>query len=292
MKRLLITGSSSYIGNSLIEWLKQYRNEYIVEKISLRDGSWKDVDFSHYNTVLHLAGIAHVSSNPKQKELYYKVNRDLTIEAAEKAKQDGVKQFIFMSSIIVYGGSVLNNGVIDESTLPDPRDFYGDSKLQAEQGIASLESENFKIVIIRPPMIYGKNSKGNYPKLSKIARISPLFPNVENKKSMLHIDNLCEFIRLLIINEESGLYFPQNKEHVKTSDIAKAVSKTHNKKIILTNFFNPIIKLLVKKTLFFNKIFGNLVYEKTMSNYCENYIINDFQESIQKTEKYEESKVK
>ncbi|GEK57703.1 NAD-dependent epimerase [Marinococcus halophilus] len=284
MKRLLITGSNSYIGNSLIEWLKQYSSEYIVETISLRNESWENTNFSQYDTVLHLAGIAHVSSDPKQKELYYKVNRDLTIETAEKAKQDGVKQFIFMSSIIVYGGSVLNNGMIDKSTVPRPRDFYGDSKLQAEQGIVSLESENFKVAIVRPPMIYGKGSKGNYPKLSKLAKATPFFPNIENKRSMLHIDNLCEFIRLLIENEEKGLYFPQNKEYVRTSEIVKLISHVHRKKMILTKIFNPLILLLRKKVNFLNKIFGDLVYEKNMSNYKQEYRIRNLKETITVTE--------
>lgn len=284
MKRLLITGSNSYIGNSLKEWLKQYANEYIVETISLRDGSWKDADFSRYDIVLHLAGIAHVSSDPKQKEQYYKVNRDLTIEAAEKAKQDGVKQFIFMSSIIVYGGSVLNNGVIDKSTVPYPRDFYGDSKLQAEQGIVSLENEIFRVAIIRPPMIYGKGSKGNYPKLSKLAKIAPIFPDVENKRSMLHIDNLCEFIRLLIENEERGLYFPQNKEYVRTSEMAKLISHMHRKKLILIKTFNPLILLLRGKVNFLNKVFGDLVYEKNISTYKHEYRVKNLKETIIDTE--------
>lgn len=284
MKRLLITGNNSYIGNSLNEWLKQYFNEYIVETISLRDGAWKNADFSHYDTVLHLAGIAHVSSDPKQKELYYKINRDLTIEAAEKAKQDGVKQFIFMSSIIVYGDSVLNNGVIDKYTVPHPKDFYGDSKLQAEQGIVSLENEIFKVAIVRPPMIYGDGSKGNYPKLSKLAKVTPFFPDIENKRSMLHIDNLCEFIRLLIKNEERGLYFPQNKEYVKTSEMVKLISHTHRKKIILTKIFNPLVLLLRNKIEFFNKIFGNLIYEENMSTYEYEYRIKNLKETIIDTE--------
>lgn len=284
MKRLLITGSNSYIGNNLSEWLKQYANEYIVETISLRNGSWKDADFSHYDTVLHLAGIAHVSSNPKQKEQYYKVNRDLTIKTAEKAKQDGVKQFIFMSSIIVYGGSVLNNGVIDESTVPRPGDFYGDSKLQAEQGIISLESEIFRVAIIRPPMVYGENSKGNYPKLASLAKRTPIFPKVENKRSAIYIDNLCEFIRLTIENQASGVFFPQNKEYISTSELVRLIAEVNGKNVMLTKIFNPFINLLSKKVNIFYKLFGDLVYSKSMSEYKVNYRVKTFKESIIKTE--------
>src|SRR5699024_6867974 len=130
------------------------------------------------------------STDPNMEELYYQVNRDLTIEVAQKAKHEKVKQFIFMSSIIVYGDSKAEKVVIDRHTKPNPSNFYGQSKLEAEQRILPLDSKDFKIVIVRPPMIYGKHSKGNYPKLAKAAQKLPLFPNIDNERSMLHIDNL------------------------------------------------------------------------------------------------------
>lgn len=283
MKRILITGKNSYIGNSFEEWIADDDNFY-VEKISLKDDSWKEISFSKFDVILHVAGIAHVSSDSKMEEQYYKVNRDLTIEVAKKAKKDGVKQFVFMSSIIVYGDSDKLDGTINVSTVPKPSNFYGNSKLQAEKGIVSLQAHNFNIVIIRPPMIYGKDSKGNYPKLAKLAQVTPIFPNFSNKRSMLHIDNLCEFIRLMIGNSESGLFFPQNKEFVNTSELVQTISKMHGKKIWLTSIFNP----LIKKTLKFEtikKIFGNLVYEKSMSIYKERYQIRDLEDSIKLTER-------
>ena len=236
--------------------------------------------------VLHVAAIAHNSSDLKMEDLYYKVNRDLTIETAKKAKVEGVRQFIFMSSIIVYGdsGKVGEKKVIDRNTIPKPSNFYGDSKLQAEQGIRPLESESFKIVILRPPMIYGKGSKGNYPKLSKAAQILPVFPDIDNERSMLHIDNLCEFIRLMIDNEESGVFFPQNKEYVKTSEMVKLIAEVHGRKIKLIRIFNPIIRLLGMKLEVINKMFGNLVYEQSISTYKEDYQIRYFRKSIELTE--------
>src|SRR5690625_4604129 len=154
MKHILITGVNSYVGNSLADWLAKWPQKYHVEKISLRDTSWKEKDFSSYDVVVHVAGIAHVSKDPKMEEMYYKVNRDLTIEVAKKAKNEQVKQFMFMSSIIIYGNSKLENGVINTDTIPVPADFYGQSKLDAEKGIKPLGNKNFKIAIIRPPMIY------------------------------------------------------------------------------------------------------------------------------------------
>ncbi|SNS62479.1 UDP-glucose 4-epimerase [Bacillus sp. OK838] len=285
MKKILITGSNSFVGTSLEKWLRNYPNRYSIDSISLRNDLWKKKDFSEYDVVFHVAGIAHVSSDPNLEEMYYKVNRDLTLETAEKAKLEGVKQFIFMSSIIVYGESSSNKRIIDKNTVPKSANFYGNSKLQAEEGIKPLESDDFKVVILRPPMIYGKGSKGNYPKLAKVAQKLPVFPDIDNQRSMIHIDNLSEFVRLMIENEESGLFFPQNSEYVKTSEMVRMIADVHGKKIWLTKMFNSILGTMGRKIGIVNKIFGNLVYEHSMSEYKENYRIRDLRESIIDTEK-------
>lgn len=282
MKKILITGKKSYIGTSLEKWLMNYPDDYSIDTVNMEEESWKKKDFSIYDVVFHVAGIAHVSSDPKMEDLYYKVNRDLPIQTAKKAKKDGVKQFVFMSSIIVYGNE---NGVINRNTMLKPDNFYGNSKLQAEEGIRGLENDEFKIVILRPPMIYGKGSKGNYPKLAKMAQKIPMFPDIDNERSMLHIDNLCEFIKLMIDNGESGLFFPQNKEYVKTSEMVRLIAEVNGKKIRLIKIFNPVLKLMGWKIGLINKVFGNLVYEESMSDYKVNYRIGDLRESIVKTEK-------
>lgn len=284
MKGILVTGANSFIGTSLKEWLGKYTDRYYVETVSTRDNTWMKKDFSDFDVVFHVAGIAHVSSDPKMEDLYYRVNRDLTIEIARKSKAEGVKQFIFMSSIIVYGDCSRDKGIITRNTVPTPNNFYGNSKLKAEEGIQELESDDFKVVILRPPMVYGKGSKGNYLKLSKAAQKLPIFPNIDNERSMLHIDNLCEFIKLIIDNEERGMFFPQNKEYVKTSEMVRMITEVHEKKIILTTVFNPILRLMFGIGVV-NKVFGNLVYEHSMSNYDKaNYQIRDLRESIELTE--------
>jgi len=282
MKNVLITGSNSFIGTNFEKWLKKYPDKYNVETIDMKNKTWKDKDFSRFDVVFHVAGIAHVSSNHKLRDLYYSVNRDLAIETARKAKAEGVKQFIFMSSIIVYGSRRYNK-VISKDTIPKPVDYYGDSKFQAELGIRSLENDYFKTVIIRTPMVYGKGAKGNYLKLSRIAKILPIFPDYDNQRSMIHIDNLCEFIRCIIDYEKSGLFFPQNKEYVKTSEMVKLIASAHGKKIKLVKVFNPLIKMISPIGIV-NKIFGDLVYEKSMSEYEFNYRIREFKESIIITE--------
>ena len=223
----------------------------------------------------------------EQKKEYYKVNTDLAIEVAKKAKEEGIKQFIFMSSAIVYGDSspIGVSKIITENTIPQPKNFYGDTKLKAEEGIRTLIDNNFKVCIIRSPMIYGKGSKGNYSILSKWAVRLLIFPNIKNNRSMIYIDNLCEFIKLMIDNEEGGIFFPQNKEYVQTADMVSIIAKVNGKQIMLTTLFNPLIKLFGKHIKVLNKVFGNLVYAKNLSKYKQEYALVDFKDSIMRTEK-------
>ena len=242
--KILITGKDSYIGTSFDRWVKQDNPGWQIDTVDTKGEDWKKMSFSEYDTIFHVAGIAHVSSDPKLEELYYKVNRDLTIDIAKKAKAEGVKQFVFMSSIIVYGNG---EKVITKNTVPKPENFYGNSKLQADEGIQQLQDSKFNVVSIRPPMIYGKGSKGNYPKLAKLAQVTPVFPNIDNSRSMLHIDNLCECIRLIIKNNEKGYFYPQNKEYVNTTHLVKTIAEVHNKKIYTTKVFNPIVQIMTGK---------------------------------------------
>ena len=285
MKRILITGKDSYIGTNFKKYLEQYPDDYYVEELDVRDENWKEFDFSQFDVVYHVAGIAHSTPDESQRELYYKVNTDLTYDIALKAKKDQVKQFIFMSSIIVYGSGVIGEDrIITKDTPLTPDNFYGDSKKQAEMKIGPLEDGNFKIVIVRPPMIYGPGSKGNYPLLAKFAKKTPIFPTLENKRSMLFLGNLMEFIKLMIDNKESGVYLPQNEDYISSKELVKEIAKIYQHKILFIGLFNPIIKLFYKQT-YINKIFGNLTIDKESSKYQQNYCIYSFYDSIELAEK-------
>ena len=290
MKKILITGAGSYIGTSFENYLKKWPEKYSVDTFDMIDGTWREKDFSEYDTVFHVAGIAHSDSgkiSAEKEKLYYSVNTDLTIETAKKAKEDGVKQFIFMSSAIVYGDSapIGKMKMITKDTPVKPANCYGDSKVQAENGIKKLEDEKFKVVILRPPMIYGKDSKGNYPVMAKFAQKLPIFPSVKNCRSMLYIGNLTEFIRLMIDNEETGTFWPQNPQYSNTSDLVKGIAKVHGKNVVLIKGFTWALKLMSHFTGVVNKAFGNLAYDKSMSVYKENYQIYSLKESILRTEK-------
>lgn len=286
MKKILITGANSYIGTSFENYVNQWPNEFDVETVDMIDGNWRNKNFAEYDVVFHVAGIAHVSTDRKMEDIYYKVNRDLTIEAAKKALTDGVKQFVFMSSIIVYGDSsrIRETKIINKNTIPNPANFYGRSKLEAELGILPLQSDNFNVAVIRPPMIYGKGSKGNYPKLSKLAQKVPIFPHIQNERSILHIDNLCEFIKLIILNNESGIFFPQNSDYISISEMVKSIAGVYCKKILLVKLFNPFIILIEKFVPQIDKVFGSLVYDKGMSEYKQDYRVRNLKESFWRSE--------
>lgn len=286
VKKILITGKNSYIGNQLSDWLEKVPEEYIIVKESMRNDNWKNIDFTLFDVIVHVAGIAHQDTSADQEERYYKVNTELTINIASKAKEQGVKQFIFLSSIIVYGESsrIGEMKIITNETKPEPINFYGNSKLLAEKGIEALQSVHFNVVILRPPMIYGKGSKGNYPILSKFAKLSPIFPYIDNQRSMLHIDNLSEFLKIMIEKNESGLFFPQNKEYVKTSELVKIIAQVNGKKMLTTKLFNPLLKAMRNFNII-NKVFGSLIYDKKMSQYNNgNYQLESLKESIIITE--------
>ena len=304
MKKVLITGANSYIGTTFEKWIAENHPTVTTETVDMIGDAWREKDFCGYDAIFHVAGIAHADVGKvteEQKALYYKVNADLAIDCAKKAKVEGVKQFIFMSSIIVYGESVGigKEKVITRDTPLAPANFYGDSKVKAEEGLRELADGAFKLVILRPPMIYGKGSKGNYPILAKMAKKLPFFPNVDNQRSMLYVGNLCKFISLMIENEEQGIFFPQNAEYVRTSEMVKQIAAAHGKKIRLTKLFNPILVWIGgrggeskkapgaktgKLTGLVNKAFGNLVYEKAMSEYGEDYALYNLEESIKQTE--------
>lgn len=297
MKKILITGSGSYVGESVRRYMMETApGDYQIDAVDTMGPStssgqvqgkqaayWKDVDMSQYDVVYHVAGIAHVNADPKMEALYYKVNRDLTIEVARAAKAAGVKQFIFMSSQIVFHESQsLKSEVLTASTKENPNGFYGDSKLQAELGIKPLEDKNFKVCILRPCMIYGPNAKGNFPRLAKLACKTPIFPCWHNKRSMLYIDNLAEFVKQAVLRELSGTYYPQNRELADTVEIIRFFAKAAGHRIWITRLLNPFVWLgsFVLQPL--NKMFATYYYDPEMSKMDFDYQLVSFEESLRR----------
>lgn len=278
MKKVLITGANSYIGTSFEKWVNENNKDIITDTLDMIGGEWRKFDFCGYDTVFHVAGIAHRKETKENADLYYQVNRDLAIETAKRAKTAGVKQFVILSSMNVYG---LRCGRITKDTKEEPTTNYGKAKYQADVEIMRLNAEDFKVCIVRPPMVYGKDCKGNYQPLRRLAIKSPFFPNVVNQRSMIYIKNLSIFIEKLILEEKEGLFFPQNAEYVNTFDLVKKISLAHNKNLFKLPMVGCVIRVFLKAKIgVFEKVFGSLIYEKV--DLCNDI---DFDTSIRETEK-------
>ena len=281
MKNVLITGAGSFVGTNVEQWLQIDSEKFKVDTIDTMNDVWRQADFTKYDVIFHVAGIAHVDPKPSMAPLYYKVNRDLTIEIARQAKEMGVKQFIFMSSGIVYHVSrSLKPNIITPDTEPDPNDFYGDSKLQAENGLKELECESFKVCILRPPMIYGPGNKGNLPRLAWLATKVPVFPAWHNKRSMLHVNNLAEFVKQLILREMNGTFHPQNADLSDTVEIVRTVAKEKGHKIWITRLFNPFVWVGSFFLPPIPKMFADSYYVPEMSKFDFDYQVISFADSI------------
>ena len=289
MKKILITGANSYVGTSVEKYLEQWPERYHLETVDMIGDEWREFSFCGYDAVLHVAGLVHqpqTKNDPAQAEAYDRVNHLLAVETAKKAKAEGVGQFLFLSSASVYGldapvGKVV---MITKDTPLDPKDNYGISKKKAEESLAKLRSDRFKLAILRPPMIYGKGCKGNYQTLAKIARKLPVFPRVENQRSMLYMENLAEFIRLLIDDGADGIFCPQNNEYVNTSELVNLIAHAEGKGILLVGGVTWALKLLRPVTGIVDKAFGSLCYDFALSCYSRNYCVKNLQESVLETE--------
>ena len=279
MKKILITGAGSYVGESVKAFLLQWPAQYQVDIVHIKTDEWKQLSFGGYDSVFHVAGIAHIKESDENRALYYKVNRDMAVEIAKKAKEAGVKQFIFMSTMSVYG---METGVITKDTPTNPKNSYGDAKLQAEEIISDLADTAFKICTLRPPMIYGKNCKGNFQSVIRIVKKSPVFPKVRNQRSLIYIDNFSCFVKKAIDEELEGLYFPQNREYMNTTQMAIWIAETLGKKVFISVIAGAGVKCIQPVVGLAKKAFGTLIY-KDIEDFNFEYCIVGLEESIKRS---------
>ena len=282
MKKILVLGKNSYIGKNIYRWLSQYPDRYDVSISATRDHAWQQADWEGLDAVVDCAGVAHINHiTEDMRGLFYGVNRDLTIEIARYAKDHGVRQFILFSSMNVYGDYCEH---ITDLADVHPTSFYGDSKLQGDLGVQALADETFTVALVRPPFVYGKGFSGNYTAIARIAMITPIFPTYRNRKSMIYIDNLCEFIRLLAESGDGGVYAPQNKELVSTADLVRAISRATGHRVWFTGLFNWMIPIGNKITRMVRRGFADDCYDMGLSEYwSQKYCVVGFVKSIQET---------
>jgi len=280
MKNVLITGANSYIGDAVHRHLTAAGHAVTV--LDMIGEGWHSTDFSPFDAVFHVAGIAHDTGGTRDAALYFRVNRDLAIATAQRAKACGVGQFVFMSSMLVYNGC--KDRTITAQTPPTVRGCYGDSKLQADLALQTMNSDPFRVAVLRPPMIFGRGCKGNFPRLLNLARTVPVFPNIQNQRSMLHIDNLCEFVKLAVETRSAGVFFPQNADYFCTTDMVRTLAELHGRTLRTTRLFNGLIRLASPLLPPLRKLFGSLIYEKEMSNHFEaRYRVADNRKSLEES---------
>jgi Nucleoside-diphosphate-sugar epimerases len=262
MIKVLVIGSNSYIGKKFKEYIIRMNiSDISVDLVGAKDGSWRKVNFTCYDVVLHLAAIVHMKEKGNMEKLYNDINHLLAVEVAQKAKDNGVRQFIFMSTAAVYGKQ---NGCITKETLPMPNTFYGKSKLLAEKEIIKLQDKKFIITVIRPPMVYGEGCKGNYKRLVKVAKFAPIFPDYHNKRSKLNVYLLSIHLIDLIRNERNGIFHPQDNEFMDTCEELVSIRRNAGKRTVLISCFNNIIRFFINFNIIW-KIFGNFYYDKNIS---------------------------
>ena len=260
MKKLLISGSNGFVGKYFIN---KYKNKYEIKTFSFLKDDINSLDCSDIDVVFHLSALVHQMDGASCEE-YERVNVSQTLELAKKAKESGIKQFIFMSTVAVYG---IETGVMNEKSDYTPLTEYGKSKLRAEIELQKLENKNFKVSIIRPPIVYGKNAPGNMKSLLKLINKVPLLPfgKIENKRSMVYIGNLCHLVDEVITQEKSGIFLASDDEPISTSRLIELIAKNLDKKIYLVKipFFESLLKLV--KPSFYKRLYRSLEVDNSIT---------------------------
>ena len=284
MKNILIIGKDSYIGNHIDDWLSSRGHN--VTQLDVLNDDWKSYDYRGYDAIVHVAGIVH-QPQCDDWDLYKRVNADMPIAIAKMAKEQGVKQYVFFSTMGVYGiKKMLKPNIVDEKTPLCANSMYGKSKLMAEEELAKLQSGTFSVVFVRPPSVYGKGCRGNYISgFSSIVEKLPIFPEAYQnvKQSMLYIDNLSEFVRLAIEKKMSGAYCPQDDRAVSAIEILNSIAKGKGLKRANSRLLGFLVRMLSFLPLV-NKAYGGIEYSKNLSTIEGlDYVVVPFDEGMRRT---------
>lgn len=256
MKRVLITGANSFIGTNF----RKYSENRQIREISLKDNSPEDIDFTDVDVVFHLAAIVHQSKKIDEKE-YFRVNTDLCLRVAEQAKKAGVRQFVFLSTLKVYGKYIHGSELRNETSECYPDDAYGKSKYAAETGLAKMENEYFTVSIIRTPLVYGEGVRANMISLIKLVDSVPLLPfgKTDNRRNFTFVENLVGFIDRIIEKNASGIFIVMDDNPLSTTELVNYISKYLKRRVLL--FRIPRIFLRIGSFFFpdiIDRLYGSL----------------------------------
>lgn len=261
MAKLLLTGSNGFIGSYFKD---HYSNIHQIATFSFLNESLDTLDLEATDVVVHLSALVHQMGGASKEE-YKKVNVTQTLELAKKAKESGVKHFIFMSTVKVYGEE--SDMVYREDTKCNPQDEYGKSKFEAEVALKKLENDTFKVSILRTPIVYGKGVKANVLNLINLVKKMSVLPfaNIGNKRSMVYVGNLCDIINRIIKVEKSGVFLASDDRALSTTDLVELIASALNKKVFLVSvpFFPQLLKQI--KPSFYKRLYKSLEVDNTFT---------------------------
>ena len=261
MKKLLITGSNGFVGSYFIH---KYKEKYEIKTFSFLKDDINSLDCGGIDVVFHLSALVHQMGGASVEE-YERVNVSQTLDLAKKAKENGVKHFVFMSTVKVYGEETESK--YTEDSICHPEDEYGKSKLKAELELKKLEDEIFEVSIIRTPIVYGYGVKANIKSLVNLVNKISVLPlgKIENKRSMVYIGNLCHLVDEVITQEKSGIFLASDDEAISTSRLIELIAKNLDKKIYLVKipFFESLLELV--KPSFHKRLYGSLEVDNTIT---------------------------
>jgi len=273
--RILLTGSTGFIGSYFLE---NYSSKYDIKSFSFRNDNFQQLELNGIDTIIHLSALVHQMGGATQEE-YDKINVQQTLDLAKKAKKNGVKHFIFMSTVKIYGEETEIPYTENSECLP--QDDYGKSKLEAEQVLQELSDDNFIVSIIRTPIVYGKGVKANIQNLIKLVQKIPILPlgKIKNKRSMVYIGNLCHLLDVLIKKQIKGVFLVSDDTPVSTTKLIELIVNALDKKLYLIKvpFFRLILKKL--KPSVYSRLFESLEIDnkhtRELLNYKNKFSIED-----------------
>jgi UDP-glucose 4-epimerase len=259
--KILLTGANGFIGNYFVD---KYKNKYNINTFSFLNDSFESLDLSNIDAIIHLSALVHQMGGASEEE-YEKVNVKQTISLANKAKKSGVNKFILMSTVKVYGEET--NIKYNENTICKPEDEYGKSKLKAEQLLVKLNNDDFRVSIIRTPIVYGYGVKANIKNLVSLVGKVPILPfaRINNRRSMVYIGNLCHLVNEVMIQDKSNLYLASDDNPLSTSELINLIAKGLDKKVILLKipFFEAVLNRL--KSSFHKRLYRSLELDNTIT---------------------------
>ncbi len=260
MNKVLVTGATGYLGSNFID---MFYDKYEFLQFSLQKESIEHIDFHDVDVVLHCAALVHQKMEYSY-EKYYEINIEYPVNLAKKAKAFGVKQFVFISTIAVYGEG---EQLLYENTECNPVTSYGGSKLEAEMQLQALEDDNFIVSIIRPPMIYGENAPGNIDSLVRLIKKVSVLPlgEIDNKRSFVYVGNLCHLIDVLIENKQNGIFLASDDKAISTTRLIELIAKELDRKVYLVKvpFFGTLLKVV--KPSFHKRLYGSLEVDNKLT---------------------------